>query len=90
MKNSKFKTNLLLKTSRDGKTAEVFHKKCDNKQHTMTFCKLENGNSIAAYTSKNWTSNEETVKDPDAMLFNLTKKLYFHAKDDICSGIRCD
>jgi len=56
----------------------------------LTFFKLDNGISIAGYTSKSWTSKKEIIKDSDAMLFNLTHSLSFIAKNTSNGGISCN
>ncbi len=52
----------MYKASRDGQEAEDFHKKADDVSPTVTFAKLESKVTVAAYTSKPWTSGNGYVE----------------------------
>src|SRR5581483_4163456 len=43
---SSFKFKLILRGSRDGFTADKFHKVCDNKSRTLTIIKVKGSNEI--------------------------------------------
>ena len=62
---------LLYRGSRDGMTANDFHKKCDNKGQTITLIKNEKGNIFGGYASIPWTNKDEYHRAPDSFLFTL-------------------
>ena len=63
---------LLYRVSRDGTTADVFHKKCDNKGLTICFYKNNKGNIFGGYSSISWTNSGNEKSAPDSFLFALT------------------
>jgi hypothetical protein len=54
--------------------AEDFHKKADGLAPTVTFGKLNNDNTIAAFANRKWHSYGEGApeRDSECMLLNLT------------------
>ena len=62
---------MLYRATRDGFSAEDFHKRCDNKSNTLTIIKSTNGNIFGGYTDKAWMSDDEYHSDPNAFLFSL-------------------
>lgn len=63
---------LLYRVSRDGTTADVFHKKCDNKGPIICFYKNNKGNIFGGYSSISWTNSGNEKSAPDSFLFTLT------------------
>ena len=53
-------------------TANVFHKKCDNKGETITLIKNEKGNIFGGYASIPWTDDDSYHSAPESFLFTLT------------------
>ncbi|CAB4426521.1 unnamed protein product [Rhizophagus irregularis] len=55
-----YKFNLLLRGSRDGFTAEKFHKICDNQSNTITIVKVKDSTEIlGGYNPIEWESNKD-------------------------------
>ncbi len=66
--------SLIYRASRDGFSSEDFHFNCDNLTKTLTIIKSENGNIFGGYIEKEWDSESETLKDPNAFIFSLINK----------------
>ena len=71
-KNTKIKTELLYRKSRDGDLIDTFHKLCDNKGNTLTLVKIDNENIFGLYTPLNWDETSGYKKDNDTFIFSLT------------------
>ena len=73
--------NLAFSTNIDGNsTASTFHKYCDGVSPTVTIVMDTNGNKFGGYTTLTWNepcTGESYARDPDAFIFNLTKKLKY-------------
>ena len=52
--------------------AKDFHKKADGLAPTVTFGRLKNKTTIAAFTNEEWKSEGGWKRDSDSMLLNLT------------------
>ena len=52
----KIKYTLLYRASRDGDSAEIFHKLCDEKGPTLTLIETTEGFKFGGFTEVNWTS----------------------------------
>ena len=65
--------NLLYCGSRDGWSAEEFHKRCDVKGRTITFVKTSNSYMFAGYTTESWGGGSINKTDKNAKIFALTK-----------------
>lgn len=89
LKGKKFKAQRVFKASTDGQNGADFHKKADGLAPTVTFGKLANKLTIAAYTSVPWKNEGNKVKDSTAMLLNLTNKYAVQARDHENGGIWC-
>ena len=50
LNKKKFKSELLLRKSRDGSKPEDFHRKCDNKGNKITIIETTKGNIFGGYT----------------------------------------
>ena len=72
--NSKIKTKLLYRVSRDGDG--FFETRCTNKGPIIIFVKSDNGFRFGSF-SGNWNNQYGWVKDKDAFLFSLNNKLKF-------------
>ena len=65
-------SKLLWRGSRDGFTAETFHKRCDNQGSTLTVIKSANDWIFGGYNPSNWSSGNTHSNCPNAFLFTLT------------------
>ena len=70
--NLKIKSELLYRLSRDGKEYKTFHNLCDNKGNTLTIFKLNDGNILGGFTTKDWDNCQNWKQDQNAFLFSLT------------------
>jgi hypothetical protein len=64
--------SLLWRGSRDGFSAEEFHRRCDGKSNTLTVIKSTTGYIVGGFTSISWSTIGGHKSDPDAFLFSLT------------------
>lgn len=79
---SNAKLSLCYSSAIDGKSAELFHKRCDGIPHTLTLYKSSKSR-FGGYTSEKWDSREDAnyKQDRDAFVFNLdTKRFFFPSK----------
>jgi hypothetical protein len=51
---------------------EDYHKKADGLAATVTFGKLNNKSTIAAFSNREWNSGRKIDRDSECMLLNLT------------------
>jgi hypothetical protein len=65
------KWSLIYRASRDGRSAEAFHSKCDNKAKTLTVVKSTDGYIFGGYAEQAWDSSNQFKFDPNAVLFSL-------------------
>ncbi len=80
MGGKRFKTRQLYQGSKDGFTAEAFHRLCDNKGPTIILMKLDDNNHcIGGFTAAQWKATEKgrNGRDPSAVVFNLTTATKF-------------
>ena len=63
---------LLYRGTRDGMSADTFHKKCNNKGPTISLFKNEKGYIFGGYASIDWTSCGNYKSAPDSFIFTLT------------------
>ncbi|ESO93626.1 hypothetical protein LOTGIDRAFT_216024 [Lottia gigantea] len=61
----------IYKATIDGLSADVFHKKCDNKGATVTICWNTDGCVFGGYTAIDWKSTNTIVQDTSAFIFTL-------------------
>ena len=73
--NLKMKAELLYRLSRDGYEYQTFHNLCDNKGSTLTIFKLNDGNILGGYTTKDWDNSQNWKPDQNAFLFSLTENV---------------
>ena len=66
------KFELLFRGTRDGMTANEFHRKCDNQGPTITLIKNNKDHIFGGYASISWTSGNENKNAPKSFLFTLT------------------
>ena len=71
---------LLYQASRDGCSAQAFHKKCDNKGPTLVVLYNTANCVFGGYTSANWNTTSGYVNDPHAFLFKLYYKGNYEPK----------
>ncbi|XP_062597458.1 interferon-induced protein 44-like isoform X2 [Saccostrea cucullata] len=86
---------LLYKVSRDGLSAQTFHRLCDNKGPTVTVLHNSIGNVFGGYLSSSWNSNNSTIKDDNAFLFQLqrryvttTQRVNVHTPETAAFGVK--
>ena len=73
--NLKIKAQLLYRLSRDGKEYQTFHNLCDNKGNTLTIFKLNDGNILGGYTTKDWDNSKQWKQDQKAFVFSLNENV---------------
>ena len=68
-----FTLSLLYRASRDGRTNEAFHARCDGKGPTLTALRSANGCVFGGFAAVGWASVRygEYVKAPGSWLFSL-------------------
>ena len=92
LKNLRVGYKLVYRASDHGEEAEVFHKRCDNIEGSLTVIKTKEGNIFGGYTSLSWSSESKAKKkeDENAFVFSLDlEKLYFESDKKELS-IFCD
>ena len=73
--NMKIKAELLYRLSRDGNEFQTFHNLCDNKGITLLLVKLDDGNIIGGYSTKDWDNSSGWKQDNNAFVFSLTENV---------------
>ena len=69
--------NLIYRASRDGKNANSYHKKCNEKINTLTVVQTVKGNKFGGYTETQIQESNKGYKDPNSFIFSLDKmKIY--------------
>jgi hypothetical protein len=83
---SHFEFRLLLRGTRDGFTAETFHKLCDNKGPTVTILRVKDtGELLGGYTPTNWDASlEDFSYSGRSFIFSLGND---NLNDVICSRV---
>ena len=70
-----FNLELLMRGTRDGFSAKIFHELCDSKGPTITLIESEAGKVFGGYTSLAWMSYDcKYQTDPEAFIFSLSNK----------------
>ena len=73
--------SLVFSTNIDGSSsAQSFHRHCDGVSPTVTIVMDTNGYKFGGYTTSTWNEScqgASYARDPDAFIFNLTKKLKY-------------
>ena len=64
--------DLLYRGTKDGTTADAFHKKCDNQGPTLCLYKNDKGNIFGGYASISWTNSGSGKDAPGTFLFTLS------------------
>ena len=80
--NKNITFDILFSSKEDGFDAEIFHKKCDNFNKTLTVILTENGEKIGGYTTLNWIGNGEEKIDKNSFVFDLKNKKIFKKKEN--------
>ena len=66
---------MIYRASRDGITAEAFHKKCDNKGATIVIIKIKDSKQIiGGYNPFEWDSSRDYKTTTDSFLFSFIDK----------------
>lgn len=76
------KAQLLYRLSRDGSSAETFHKLCDNISPTLVLTESCKGNKFGGYTTCKWSTTPIDQTDNQTFLFSLTKNKIFKKRED--------
>ena len=66
------KIELLFRATKDGATADAFHKKCDNQGPTLCLYKNDKGNIFGGYAPISWTNKGGGKIAPGTFIFTLT------------------
>jgi hypothetical protein len=75
MNGKAFTLELMMRGTRDGFSAKMFHELCDGKGSTVTMIESEAGKIFGGYTSLSWMSYDcKYQTDPDAFIFSLSNK----------------
>lgn len=75
--NDNLKLNLIYKATRDGGSADIFHKFCDGKGPLVCVINTEEGITFGGYTEKKWEYEGGDKEDNNAFLFNFNcNKIY--------------
>jgi len=84
--NLEVKAELLYRLSRDGNEYQTFHNLCDNKGVTLTLFKLNDGNIMGGYTTKDWENHSSGIwkQDQSAFLFSLTENVKCTISNNNC------
>ena len=77
----KINMSLLYKAKVNGDSSSTFHSYCNNKGYTLTLIRNTRGYRCGGFTSKNWSSCNSTVNDPNAFLFSLEYKEKYPSYD---------
>ncbi len=70
--------------------SEDFYRKANDLAPTVTFGRLKNNTTIAAFANAKWERHAGPVRDSECMLLNLTNKYSVKARDHDFGGILCD
>ena len=91
LKDLKVGYKLIYRASNNGDKVNIFHKKCDNINGTLTVIKTKEGLVFGGYCSTCWESGDELIKeDLNSFVFSINlSKIYFVSKNNEAS-ILCD
>ena len=81
-------TTILYSGSIHGWMYKDFHSRSYKKGPTIILFKVKDGDCIGGYTKAQWSSEDKSVRDSNAMLFNLSKERHFPNRG-IGGEIRC-
>ena len=75
MNGKTFNLEIIMRGTRDGFSAKVFHELCDSKGPTVTLIESEAGKIFGGYTSLPWMSYDcKYQTDSEAFIFSLSNK----------------
>ena len=80
------KFNMVFNTNKDGSSASTFHYYCDGVSPTVTIVRDTSGNKFGGYTTSTWNQpgpGGNYGRDPDAFIFNLSKKIKYLQTDKL-------
>ena len=87
--NNTIKAELLYRLTTNGKEYKTFHDLCDNKGNTLLITKLEDGNILGGFTTKNWDNSNSWKEDKNSFVFSLSKQLKADSNKSISNHIYC-
>ena len=71
-KNKNLSYELIFRGTRDGRTPEIFHQKCDGTPKTITIIKTVKGLKFGGYIENEWNSKDGWIKDDEnCFIFSL-------------------
>ena len=79
------KMKLLYKASRDGDSAENFHKNCDNTANTLTIVKTTKNKKFGGFTTQKWNGSDGYKSDTNAFIFSFDNKEIYYNSINSCS-----
>ena len=92
-KNRNISYELVFRGTRDGRTPDIFHQKCDGTSKTITIIKTIKGLKFGGYIEREWNSSGLWVKDDEnCIVFSLDlHKIYnpVKGKDKYMFGKTC-
>ena len=88
---NKIKFEIIFRMSEKGTKSEDFHKYCNNQGPTLTLVKTTRNKIFGGFTSLNWSSDEESVKDPanQTFIFSLDLKKKYNMLKKNGDAIYC-
>ena len=81
--NENVKLNLIYKATRDGGSADIFHKLCDGKGPIVCVFNTDKGMTFGGYTEKKWQNYGGDKADKNSFLFSFNfNKIYRNNCED--------
>ena len=84
-KNKNLSFGLVFRGTRDGRTPDIFHQKCDGTPKTITIIKTVKGLKFGGYIENEWNSKDGWIKDDEnCFIFSLDlHKIYNPVKGQL-------
>ena len=84
-KNRNLSYELVFRGTRDGRTSDIFHQKCDGTPKTITIIKTVKGLKFGGYIENEWNSKDGWIKDDEnCFIFSLDlHKIYNPVKGQL-------
>jgi len=84
------KFKLLYRGSKDGFTGEIFHKKCDDYQPTITIIKSDKNKVFGGYSDMTWNSTNNYKTTSNSWIYSLdAKEKYKQKPNQAHYGVYC-
>ena len=92
-KNRNISYELVFRGTRDGRTPDIFHQKCDGTPKTITIIKTIKGLKFGGYIEKEWNNNGGWISnDENCFIFSIDlNKIYnpMEGKEKYCFDKTC-